>query len=63
MCVCVRFCLDGCDPCSYGGVLWCFGMFDGPDREAPVYGKIKRKGMVALARRVSPAALEAFQPV
>jgi deoxyribodipyrimidine photo-lyase len=20
-----KFALDGCDPCSYAGVLWCFG--------------------------------------
>lgn len=55
--------MDGCDPCSYGGVLWCFGMFDGPDREAAVYGTLKRKPTKSLARRLSPEALEAFQPV
>ena len=25
-----KYALDGGDPCSYGGVLWCFGGFDGP---------------------------------
>ena len=25
-----KFGLDGWDPCSYGGVLWCHGLFDGP---------------------------------
>lgn len=25
-----HFALDGLDPCSYGGLLWCFGQFDGP---------------------------------
>ena len=25
-----KYALDGCDPCSYGGILWCFGQFDGP---------------------------------
>lgn len=38
-------------------------MFDGPDREAAVYGTLKRKPTKSLARRLSPEALEAFQPV
>lgn len=25
-----KFALDGLDPSSYGGILWCFGQFDGP---------------------------------
>lgn len=25
-----KFALDGCDPCSYGGILWCYGLFDKP---------------------------------
>jgi len=25
-----HYALDGMDPCSYGGLLWCFGQFDGP---------------------------------
>ena len=25
-----KYALDGCDPSSYGGILWCFGQFDGP---------------------------------
>lgn len=25
-----KYALDGCDPCSYGGILWCFGLFDKP---------------------------------
>ena len=25
-----KFALDGCDPSSYGGILWCYGEFDGP---------------------------------
>ncbi|MEW5306743.1 MAG: hypothetical protein WDW36_009186 [Sanguina aurantia] len=25
-----KYALDGCDPSSYGGVLWCYGQFDGP---------------------------------
>jgi predicted NAD/FAD-dependent oxidoreductase len=29
-----RYALDGCDPNSYGGVLWCFGQFDSPKPDA-----------------------------
>ena len=25
-----KYALDGCDPCSYGGILWCYGLFDKP---------------------------------
>ena len=25
-----KYALDGCDPSSYGGILWCYGEFDGP---------------------------------
>ncbi len=28
--VCCRFALDGCDPASYSGILWCFGKHDKP---------------------------------
>ena len=28
--VCCRFALDGCDPASYSGILWCFGKHDTP---------------------------------
>ncbi|MCX7717628.1 MAG: FAD-dependent oxidoreductase [Candidatus Sumerlaeaceae bacterium] len=29
-----RYALDGCDPNSFGGILWCFGQFDSPKPEA-----------------------------
>ena len=32
-----KYALDGGDPCSYGGVLWCFGGFDGPKVRLRVY--------------------------
>ena len=28
-----KFALDGCNPCSYSGILWCFGQFDAPKGE------------------------------
>lgn len=37
-----RYALDGRDPCSYGGVLWCFGQFDRPfEPEAEILGKVR----------------------
>jgi deoxyribodipyrimidine photo-lyase len=36
-----KYCLDGCDPNSYAGILWCFGKHDRPWMERPVFGKIR----------------------
>lgn len=37
-----RYALDGRNPSSYGGVLWCFGQFDEPSKtEVPVLGKLR----------------------
>ncbi|MEM8667658.1 MAG: FAD-dependent oxidoreductase [Planctomycetota bacterium] len=38
-----RYALDGRDPNSYGGVLWCFGLFDRPFKERPVSGTIRQR--------------------
>ncbi|KAK3283224.1 hypothetical protein CYMTET_9069, partial [Cymbomonas tetramitiformis] len=40
-----RYALDGCDPASYGGVLWCFGAFDGPKgaEGTPIIGKLRSR--------------------
>lgn len=53
-----RWALDGCDPASYSGVLWCFGMFDSPKASAdtPVSGCLAIKSTAAAARRVPPIA-------
>uniref|UniRef100_A0A0G4HQU5 C2H2-type domain-containing protein n=1 Tax=Chromera velia CCMP2878 TaxID=1169474 RepID=A0A0G4HQU5_9ALVE len=42
-----RFALDGCDPCSYSGVLGSFGLFESPKgpQKTPVFGKVQRKFM------------------
>mmetsp|Transcript_38364 Transcript_38364/g.80593 ORF Transcript_38364/g.80593 Transcript_38364/m.80593 type:complete len:726 (-) Transcript_38364:259-2436(-) len=46
-----RFALDGCDPCSYGGVLWCFGLFDGPKGpERPVCGSLRTRATAKHAK-------------
>ena len=37
-----RFALDGRDPSSYGGILWCFGLFDRPfSPEKDIWGSIR----------------------
>ncbi|GIM09798.1 hypothetical protein Vretimale_13610, partial [Volvox reticuliferus] len=59
-----RYALDGCDPASYGGILWCFGLFDGP-KESPstsVSGALRRRPTSSHARRLNPAAYAALPP-
>ncbi|KAK9806535.1 hypothetical protein WJX73_008373 [Symbiochloris irregularis] len=48
-----RFALDGCDPCSHGGVGWCFGLFDGPKNPeaTAVYGCLRTRPTSVMARR------------
>ena len=36
-----KYCLDGRDPNSYAGILWCFGKHDRPWMKRPVYGMIR----------------------
>jgi hypothetical protein len=37
-----RYALDGRDPNSYGGILWCLGQFDRPfEPPKPVYGAVR----------------------
>jgi deoxyribodipyrimidine photo-lyase len=36
-----RWALDGRDPNSYAGIQWCFGKFDRPFPERPVWGTIR----------------------
>jgi deoxyribodipyrimidine photo-lyase len=36
-----KYCLDGRNPNSYAGVLWCFGKHDRPWFERPVFGTIR----------------------
>ena len=39
-----RYALDGRDPASYGGILWCLGQFDRPfEPEQPVYGVVRTR--------------------
>jgi deoxyribodipyrimidine photo-lyase len=36
-----KYCLDGRDPNSYAGILWCFGKLDRPWMVRPVFGMIR----------------------
>jgi deoxyribodipyrimidine photo-lyase len=36
-----RYCLDGRNPNSYAGILWCFGKHDRPWMKRPVFGQIR----------------------
>ncbi|MEO1614587.1 MAG: FAD-dependent oxidoreductase [Planctomycetota bacterium] len=48
-----RYALDGRNPSSYGGILWCFGQFDRPDsNEKPVYGKLPSRDLETQASRI-----------
>ena len=37
-----KYALDGCDPCSYGGILWCYGLFDKPMGVFSYCGSVSR---------------------
>lgn len=48
-----RYALDGRDPASYGGVLWCFGLFDRPfTPELPIRGTVRPREVTRHAERL-----------
>lgn len=48
-----RYALDGRDPASYGGLLWCLGLFDRPFPPAqPVTGTLRTRDPQEHARRL-----------
>jgi photolyase PhrII len=47
-----RFALDGSDPNSYGGLLWCMGQFDRAFPPGPVFGKVRQRSLASHARRL-----------
>jgi photolyase PhrII len=54
-----RFALDGSDPASYGGLLWCLGLFDRPFKpERPVLGTVRSRPTIAHAKRLDIAKYE-----
>lgn len=51
-----RYALDGRDPASYGGILWCLGQFDRPfEPEQPVIGTVRSRPTAMHAQRTDPA--------
>ena len=48
-----RYALDGRDPASYGGILWCLGQFDRPFQPArPILGTVRPRSTAEHARRL-----------
>lgn len=48
-----RYALDGRDPSSYGGLLWCLGLFDRPfDPPSEVLGDVRGRSLAGHARRL-----------
>ena len=49
-----RYALDGRDPASYGGLLWCLGAFDRPfTPEVPILGTVRPRPLEDHARRLN----------
>ncbi len=42
-----KYSLDGRDPSSYGGILWCFGKFDRPFYRRAIYGTVRYMSLKA----------------
>lgn len=52
-----RYALDGRDPASFGGLLWCLGQFDRPfSPEQPIYGTIRTRPTWEHAKRLNVKA-------
>ena len=50
-----RYALDGRDPASYGGILWCLGQFDRPfEPEQKVIGTVRPRPTSQHASRLDP---------
>ena len=52
-----RYALDGRDPNSYSGILWCFGRFDRPwAPERPIFGSVRFMSSANTARKLDVGA-------
>jgi deoxyribodipyrimidine photo-lyase len=51
-----RYALDGRDPNTYTGILWCFGLHDRPWHRRPVFGMIRYMGLEGMRRKTDVAA-------
>ncbi len=48
-----KYALDGRDPNSYSGILWCFGRYDRPwAPERPIFGVIRYMSSENTARKL-----------
>jgi photolyase PhrII len=54
-----RYALDGRDPASYGGLLWCLGLFDRPFEPSPVLGAVRARPTELHEQRLDVAAYAA----
>jgi deoxyribodipyrimidine photo-lyase len=50
--------LDGRDPSSFGGIQWCFGKFDRPWGERPVWGTIRSMSLPRAYQKFDAAGYE-----
>ena len=58
-----RYALDGRDPNSYSGILWCLGRYDRPWPERAVYGKVRSMSSANTARKLDVTPyLETYAP-
>jgi len=46
-----KYALDGRDPSSYAGILWCFGKHDRPWFEREIFGTIRYMSSNGMARK------------
>jgi photolyase PhrII len=54
-----RYALDGRDPASYGGILWCLGQFDRPFLpEQPILGSVRSRPVAIHEQRANIQAYE-----
>lgn len=47
-----KYALDGRNPNSYAGILWCFGKHDRAWQERPIYGKLRYMTSQSMARKI-----------
>jgi deoxyribodipyrimidine photo-lyase len=48
-----RYALDGRDPNTYTGILWCFGLHDRPWQKRPVFGSIRYMSFDGMKRKTA----------
>ncbi len=46
-----RWALDGRDPNTYAGILWCFGLHDRPWQERPIFGSVRYMSFRGMKRK------------